>query len=290
MVLKRFLPVVVTLVLLASFARGAEIPPALSRPVDFQKDVVPIFQTSCITCHSSGKTEADLSIETKAKLLEGGASEPAIVPGKSAESLLIQLVSGQDPDRIMPAKGKRLTAEQIGVLRAWIDQGAKWEPADFILTDPSKPTPAKLEPREVAIPAATEQLNNPIDLLLEPYFAKHKIKPAAVVDDRVFARRVYLDIIGLLPPAGGPRKFVADKNPDKRQALVRRLLNDSPRYAMHWLSFWNDLLRNDYRGTGYVDGGRKQITPWLYQALYDKMKYDQFVRELVTGANGSDGS
>ena len=242
-----------------------------------------------MTCHSSGKTEADLSIETKAKLLEGGASEPAIVPGKSAESLMIQLVAGQDPDRIMPAKGKRLSAEQIGVLRAWIDQGAKWEPGDFILTDPTKPTPAKLEPREVAIPPASEGLSNPIDLLLEPYFAKHKITPAAVVDDRVFARRVYLDIIGLLPPPADLEKFVADTNPAKRQALVRRLLDDNPRYAMHWLSFWNDLLRNDYRGTGYVDGGRKQITPWLYQALYENMKYDQFVRELVTGVNGSDG-
>jgi hypothetical protein len=274
---------------LAPLARGVEIPPAVARPVDFQKEVVPILQTSCVTCHTSGKTEADLSIETRDKLLEGGASEPAIVPGKSADSLMIQLVSGQDPDRVMPDKGKRLTAEQIGILRGWIDQGAKWEPADFILTDPSKPTPAKLAPREVAIPAASGDVTNPIDLLLEPYFAKHKITPGAVVDDRVFARRVYLDIIGLLPPPADLEKFVADTNPEKRQALVKHLLDDKPRYAMHWLSFWNDLLRNDYRGAGYVDGGRKQITPWLYEALYDNMKYDQFVRELVTGANGADG-
>ena len=274
---------------LTLLARGAEIPPAAARVVDFQKDVVPIFQASCVTCHSSGKTEADLSVETREKLLEGGASDPAIVPGKSADSLMIQLVSGQDPERIMPKKGKRLTAEQIGVLRAWIDQGAKWEPKDFLLSDPSKPTPAKLEPREVAIPAQTGELKNPIDLLLEPYFAQHKIKPSAVVDDRVFARRVYLDIIGLLPPPADLDKFAADTDPAKRQALVRRLLDDKPRYATHWLSFWNDLLRNDYRGTGYVDGGRKQITPWLYRSLYDNKKYDQFVRELITGANGSDG-
>jgi hypothetical protein len=290
MVLKRLLFLFGAMIWFAPLlARGAEIPPAVARPVDFQKEVVPIFQASCVTCHSSGKTEADLSIETKAKLLEGGASEPAIVPGKSAESLLIQLVSGQDPDRIMPVKGKRLSAEQIGVLRAWIDQGAKWEPADFILTDPSKPEPAKLGPREVAIPPARDGLENPIDLLLEPYFAKHKIAAPPVVDDRVFARRVYLDIVGLLPPPADLEKFVADKDPAKRRALVRRLLDDEPRYAMHWLSFWNDLLRNDYRGTGYVDGGRKQITSWLYDALYKNMPYDQFVRELVTGANGSDG-
>ncbi|MEA2734167.1 MAG: hypothetical protein QOE14_618 [Humisphaera sp.] len=291
-VLKRFVFILCAVTFSAASARvaaAAEIPPAVARPVDFQKEVVPIFQSSCVTCHSSGKTEADLSIETREKMLEGGASDPAIVPGKSADSLLIHLVSGQDPDRIMPDKGKRLTAEQIGILRAWIDQGAKWEPKDFLLSDPSKPTPAKLEPREVAIPAAKGDVTNPIDLLLEPYFAKNKIKPAAVVDDRAFARRVYLDIIGLLPPPAELEKFVADKNPAKRQALVRALLNDKPRYATHWLSFWNDLLRNDYKGTGYVDGGRKQITPWLYEALYNNMPYDQFVRELITGANGSDG-
>lgn len=293
MVLNRFVFILCAAVSLAWTwslpARGVEIPPAAARPVDFQKEVVPIFQQACVTCHSSGKTEADLSIETKAKLLEGGASEPAIVPGKSAGSLLIQLVAGQDPDRIMPIKGKRLTAEQIGVLRAWIDQGAKWEPADFILTDPSKPEPARLAPREVAIPPAKGELNNPIDLLLEPYFVKHKITPPPVVGDRVFARRVYLDIIGLLPPPAELESFIADPRPDKRAILVRRLLADNPRYATHWLSFWNDLLRNDYKGTGYVDGGRKQITPWLYGALYENMPYDQFVRELVTGANGSDG-
>ena len=153
--LKQLLAILWLLATSVSLAHGAESPPAVSRAVDFQKDVVPILQASCVTCHTSGKTEADLSIETKEKLLEGGASEPAIVPGKGAESLMIQLVAGMDPDRVMPQKGKRLTAEQIGVLRAWVDQGAKWEPGDFILTDPSKPTPAKLAPREVTIPSAS---------------------------------------------------------------------------------------------------------------------------------------
>jgi hypothetical protein len=290
--LKRFATIaaVVVLTLTALTARAAEIPPAAARPVDFQKDVVPILQGACVTCHSSGKTEADLSIETREKLLEGGASEPAIVPGNSAESLLIKLVSGvdEDPERFMPKKGKKLTAEQIGVLRTWIDQGAKW-PEDFILTDPAKPEPAKLEPRNVAIPAAHDGISNPIDLLLEPYFAKHNVNPAKLVDDRTFARRVYLDLVGLLPPPEELDAFVADQSTDKRPQLVHKLLADNHRYATHWLSFWNDLLRNDYKGTGYVDGGRKQITPWLYNALAENMRYDQFVRELVTGANGSDG-
>jgi mono/diheme cytochrome c family protein len=264
------------------------MPPAVSRPVEFVKDVVPIFQSSCVTCHTSGKSEADLSLETREKILEGGASEPAIVPGNSADSLIVQLVTGQDPERIMPAKGKRLTPEQVGVLRAWIDQGANW-PKDYVLHDASRPVPAKLEPRNVAIPMAHDGLTNPIDLLLEPYFKQHNIMPAKTVDDRVFARRVYLDLIGLLPPSDDVEKFVADTSPDKRAALVHRLLDDKQAYAVHWLSFWNDLLRNDYKGTGYIDGGRLPITPWLYHALLDNAPYDQFVRELVTGRNGSEG-
>lgn len=260
----------------------------MQRDVDFVKEVVPILQTSCVTCHSSGKTEADLSIETKEKLLEGGASAPAIVEGNSAESLMVQLVAGQDPDRFMPKKGKKLTPEEIGIIRAWIDQGAKW-PQGYILTDPAKPVPAKLEPRNVPVPAPHDGLTNPIDLLLVPYFAEHKITPGAVVDDRTFARRVYLDIIGLLPPPAELEVFVADPMPDKRTALVKKLLSDNHAYAGAWLGFWNDLLRNDYKGTGFVDGGRKQITPWLYQSLVHNTPYDQFLRELVTGANGSDG-
>src|SRR6187401_402320 len=113
MVLNRLVPIGCAILCLvvggAGSAAWAAIPPAAAHAVDFQKDVVPILQSSCVTCHSSGKTEADLSIETRDKLLEGGASDPAIVPGKSADSLMIQLVSGEDPDRIMPQKGKRLT-------------------------------------------------------------------------------------------------------------------------------------------------------------------------------------
>src|SRR5438309_3302016 len=94
-------------------AKPVAIPPAVHRPVDFVRDVVPIFQQSCVNCHTSGKSEADLSIETRDKLLEGGATSPAIVPGNGADSLIVQLVSGvdPDPDRFMPKKGKKLTSE-----------------------------------------------------------------------------------------------------------------------------------------------------------------------------------
>ena len=102
-------------------------------------------------------------------------------------------------------------------------------------------------------------------------------------------RRLTLDVLGELPSPSDVRAFVADRAPDKRERLVARLLADQRRYAEHWLSFWNDLLRNDYRGTGYIDGGRRQITAWLYAALANNLPYDQFVASLVNPVPGTEG-
>ncbi|MFO1019611.1 MAG: DUF1549 domain-containing protein [Planctomycetales bacterium] len=161
-------------------------------------------------------------------------------------------------------------------------------------SDPAKSTPKKVSeiaPRHPRIPAARPgaTLTNPIDLLLQPYFEQHKFTPPAVVSDRVYARRVYLDLIGLLPTPAQLAAFEADQSPDKREKLVDQILADNEAYAIHWLSFWNDALRNDYRGTGYIDGGRKSITGWLYNALLKNVPYDQFVRELVSPVPESEG-
>src|SRR5438309_5695876 len=253
------------------------LPPPAARKIDFAKEIKPIFEASCIKCHGRGRTKGDLSIESRDTLLKGGESGPAIVPGKSAESHLIELIAGLDPDSVMPQKGKRLTTEEIGVLRAWIDQGAPWDPGISF----AKPPPVNLFPRQPQLPAARRGTANPIDRFLQPYYEARGVKPAKPVSDRVFARRVYLDTIGLLPAPEELDEFLADKRFDKRDGLVKRLLADNRRYAEHWLTFWNDALRNDYHGTGYIDGGREQITGWLYSALATNMPFNEFVRELI---------
>lgn len=131
--------------------------------------------------------------------------------------------------------------------------------------------------------------DSPVDRLLASYFASHGIKPREVVDDGVYCRRVYLDTIGLLPTAEQFESFANDKAPDKRERLVRTLLSDRRNYADHWLTFWNDLLRNDYRGAGFIDGGRRQITGWLYAALLNDKPYDQFVAQLVDPTPACEG-
>jgi mono/diheme cytochrome c family protein len=262
-----------------------QLPPPAAHPVNFSQEIKPIFEASCIKCHGRGRAKGDFRIDSRETLLKGGEAGPSFVVGKSAESLLIELVMGFDPDTAMPRKGTKLTHEQVGVLRAWIDQGAKWD-ANVTF---ARAEPANLRPRRPEIPQSRVRDAHPVDRLLEPYFAANKVKQQQPVDDRVFARRVYLDVVGLLPPPDAMEKFVADRSKDKRAQLVRRLLANNENYALHWLSFWNDMLRNDYKGTGYIDGGRKQITQWLFSALETNKPYDRFVAELVNPTPESEG-
>src|SRR6185369_17021551 len=103
---------------------------------------------SCIKCHAKGKDKGGFSLETRPAFLKGGDTGPGAVIGKSGESLVVKLVAGTDPDSVMPKKGTKWTAEQVGLLRAWIDQGAAW-PAGITF---AKPPPENLHPHVVALP------------------------------------------------------------------------------------------------------------------------------------------
>lgn len=263
----------------------AKLPAPATAKVDFARDVKPIFDAACVKCHGKGKDKGGFSLETRAAFSKGGDSGTPIVTGESAESLIIELVSGLDPENVMPKKGSKLKPEQVALLRAWIDQGAAW-PNEITF---QKAPVNNLHPRLPELPPVKDGAANPIDRLLTPYFATHQVTLAKPVDDRVFARRVYLDAIGLLPTPEEIDAFLADSRGDKRSRLVSKLLHDNRRYAEHWLTFWNDLLRNDYKGTGYIDGGRHRISTWLFSALYTNKPYDEFVSELVNPDMKSEG-
>ncbi|MCA1595666.1 MAG: DUF1549 domain-containing protein, partial [Chloroflexi bacterium] len=221
--------------------------------VDFVRDVHPILQARCASCHLGGNRQGGLQMDSRAAILAGGADGAVVVPGHSEASLLIKLVSGRDPSRVMPAGGPRLTDEQVSVLRNWIDEGVSFNGAKVTSTAFYE---APLAPRILALPPAPagDPAMNPIDRLLLRYFHERKLQPRPVVDDRTYARGVYLDIVGLLPSVSELQAFERDRTPGKRAILAQRLLNDNQDYAVHWLSFWNDALRNDYAGTGYIDG------------------------------------
>ncbi len=262
----------------------AKLPAPATARVDFARDVKPIFDAACVKCHGKGKDKGGLSLETGASFRKGGDSGAPVVIGKSAESLLIELVAGFDPDTVMPKKGSKLKPEQVALLRAWIDQGTSWPDQITFKKAPVH----NLHPRPVELPVV-KGLSNPVDRLLASYLSAHHSSAKYSIDDRVFIRRVYLDVIGLLPTPDELKEFLADKRADKRDRLVTKLLADHRRYAEHWLTFWNDLLRNDYKGAGYIDNGRKQISSWLFSALLTNMPYDQFVTQLVNPTPESEG-
>ncbi len=259
------------------------LPAPAARPVVFEKDIKPLIEETCVKCHAKGKHKGGFSLETRAALLKGGETGAGAEIGRSDKSLIVEAVSGLDPDLRMPKKGSLWTPEQVGLLRAWIDQGAPWP--DGITF--AKPEPLNLKPRSVAL--LDRPSVHPIDQIVGAYFAQHDIPFGSTVDDHTFARRVYLDLIGLLPTPAQLDAFLQNSAPNKRAQLVRTLLDDRRNYAEHWLSFWNDLLRNDYQGTGFIDGGRKQISGWLYTALARNKPYDQFVAELVNPKTDSEG-
>lgn len=255
---------------------------SLAADIDFAHDVQPILSKRCAKCHSGTQRKGGLSINSRQSLLTGGENGRVVLVGKSGDSSLIARITATDAAERMPPEGEPLTKPQIETLRRWIDASLPWEDGfSFGKTF----TRAPLAPRRPAVPTGE---GNPIDrfLLSAPRPSALATQP---ITDRNFARRAFLDLIGLLPNPTELDKFVNDTAPNKRDKLINRLLDDRRNYADHWLTFWNDLLRNAYQGTGFIDGGRRQITGWLYESLLTNKPYDQFVRELIEAAPGAEG-
>ena len=105
----------------------AKVPPAAAGKFEYAKDIKPIFEKTCVKCHGTEKQKSKLRLDSLEAALKGGENGPDILPGKGAQSPLVQQVAGLVEDMMMPPEGKGdpLTKEQIGILRAWIDQGAK---------------------------------------------------------------------------------------------------------------------------------------------------------------------
>ncbi len=249
---------------------------------DFPHVIVPILKAHCVECHGGRRHEGDFSLNTRESILAAKAVEP----GKAADSRLIELVTSDDKDERMPKGKPALSAADVKALRDWIDAGMPWEAGfTFAIREYEPP----LRPRRPDLPPAVAGRENAVDRILDAYLEKHHVKRLAPLDDAEFLRRVYLDTVGLLPTPEALQSFVASDDPAKRQHAIDELLADSHGYAEHWLSFWNDLLRNDYAGTGYIDGGRKPISGWLYRALVTNMPYDEFVRQLIAPSPESEG-
>jgi uncharacterized protein DUF1549/uncharacterized protein DUF1553/cytochrome c len=247
--------------------------------IDYQQQVHTILAARCLSCHSAERRSGGLSLAAYIDVLEGGRSGAAIRPGDAAGSLLMQRLTGQVGPP-MPLNMPALSAGEITTIRLWIDEGAR----ETIGSAAAKPKwEAPLGLKRPAVPEAIWQdWSAPVDRLVAGYLTEQDVPKPELIGDAAFARRAYLDIWGFLPPPEELQAFLADPNPAKRAALVRRLLADNDKYAQHWISFWNDLLRND-EGVNYFSetSSRKSISTWLLSALTRNVPYDRFVEQLL---------
>lgn len=255
----------------------------LAADIDFAHEVVPILQKHCIECHGGSEAEGGLSLNTRGLLLEADV----VSLGKAEESRLIELINSNAPDDQMPPQDReRLSKKEVATLTQWINAGAPWEDGFTFAEERYEPP---LKPRQVELPPAINGRTNPIDRIIDAYRVEYELPLEQTIDDSAFMRRLSLDLVGLLPDPEELKSFVADDSHDKRERLIDQTLNRDQDYAEHWLTFWSDLLRNAYAGTGFIDSGRKQMTGWLYEALLTNKPYDQFVRELVAPTPRSEG-
>src|SRR5262245_27733429 len=158
----------------------APLPPAVSRKVDFVKDVQPIFASTCLSCHGPQKQRGDLRLDVRSKVKQSGV----IVPGKSADSILIHLVVGRAESKRMPPEGALLTAEQVGVLRAWIDQGAVW-PDSADLRDAKHWAYQPLAQPATPAVKQKEWVRNPVDAFVLAKLEASGMQPAPAADRRL---------------------------------------------------------------------------------------------------------
>ena len=267
-------------------ALAADPPATPAGQVDFAHKVVPLLRKQCGRCHTGARKQGGFSFNTRGSLLRGGESGPAVVEGKSAESLLLRRITSTDPDLQMPPEGPRLAAAEVETLRTWIDSGLTWD--DGFAFEKSAYDPP-LKPRRVELPPAVGDRTNPIDRLLDATAQRPAGQLPPAIGTAAFLRRSSVDLVGVPPSPEQLAAALADGSPDLRTRWVDQLLDNRIAYADHWLTFWNDLLRNDYTGTGFITGGRKQITTWLYAALLENKPYDQMVRELISPQPGAEG-
>lgn len=254
-------------------------PPDPPKPVDFARDVKPIFAKHCISCHGPDKQKSGLRLDRKADALAGGDSGKVIVSGKPAASKLFELISHGDPDVRMPPK-KPLSLNEIAILRAWIEQGAKW-PDDGSTTTNALDWWSFKPIRTPQIPAGV----NPVDHFIRATLKAKGLTPAPEAERRTLIRRLYFDLIGLPPTPEEIEAFVNSKDANAYEKFVDQLLA-SPHYGERWARHWLDVVH--FGETHGYDKDKPRPNAWPYRdyvirAFNTDKPYGRFVAEQVAG-------
>ncbi len=272
---------------LAADAQPGDLPAPAAHKIDFATELQPLFAERCFDCHGVKKQESGMRADSRADLIKGGDTGPSVVVSNSGGSILVQVLAGTHADLAqMPKKKEKFTDEQIGLVRAWIDQGAVWEDAGAKKFSYNTNHWAFKAPVRAALPAVSDEkwARTPVDHFILAKLDAEKLKPSPEADKITLLRRLALDLIGLPPTPAEVDAFLADKSPDAYEKQVERLLA-SPHYGEKWGRHWLDAAR--YADS---DGFEKDKTrnvwfyrDWVVKAFNDDIPYDQFVTKQLAG-------
>lgn len=255
--------------------------------VDYVREVKPLLTARCYACHGALKKKGKLRLDTAGLMRTGGSQGPAIVPGKSGESLLLERVTETGQRRMPPEhEGEALTAKEVAVIKRWIDQGAIAPSDEKPEVDP-KDHWAFRPPVRSPVPQVKNSawVRNPIDAFIAVEHEKLGLRPQPEADRRILLRRVYLDLIGVPPTRAELESALNDKSDQWYEKVVDRLLLD-PRYGERWGRHWMDIWRySDWWGLGAeVRNSQKHIwhwRDWIIESLNQDKGYDQMIREML---------
>jgi len=255
-------------------------------PVDFARDVLPILRERCFECHGAEKHKGGYRLDLRDHALRGGDSaQPAIIPHEPGKSPLLSLVSGIDPERIMPPPKSgqpRLTDSEIATLRDWIASGPIWPDA---FAGQSRPKEQLWSLRPLSAPPVPSASPHPIDAFVTAKLAEHQRTLSPEADRRTLARRLSYTLTGLPPSPSDIEWFVSSPDPKAYEALLNRWL-DSPAYGEHWARHWLDVA--SYADTHGNDHDFIRPNAWPYRdylihAFNNDKPFSRFAQEQIAG-------
>jgi mono/diheme cytochrome c family protein len=259
-----------------------------AEPVDYVRDVQPIFAKHCTACHGAEKQKSGLRLDTATNIRKGGDRGPALEAGKGDQSRIVVAIRGGNDDLpAMPPKGPRLTTDEIAAISRWITEGAA-APANessVAVKNGSKHWAFQpvVRPKPPNVKSA-RWIRNPLDQFILARLEKESISPAPEAGRPTLIRRLCLDLLGLPPTPEEVDAFTRDERPDAYERLVDRLLA-SPHYGERWGRFWLDAARYA-DSNGYSIDAARSIWPyrdWVINALNRDMPLDEFVIEQMAG-------
>ncbi|HMO66303.1 MAG TPA: DUF1549 domain-containing protein, partial [Verrucomicrobiota bacterium] len=257
---------------------------AESAAVDYLAEVKPLLTAHCVTCHGADQQKGGLRLDTAEALRAGGDTGPGLVAGDASGSLLIQVVEDTHDDiSRMPYRKPPLGAEEIAVLRRWVEAGA---PAPADEESGHVVHWAFVKPERPAEPAVRDAgwVRNPVDRFILARLERDRIRPSPPADRITGLRRVHLDLTGLPPTPAETDAYLADARPDAYERVVETLLA-SPHYGERMARPWLDLARYADTHGSRIDAPRS-IWPWrdwVIRALNDDLPFDRFVIEQMAG-------